>query len=147
MDVVLHEITHSYFGNGVTYVTFNFFLDSSSLVILPRHADASHFWLNEGWTTYIERLLQQILHSPAHRGFSFLIGSKMLYDDLQFYEQRNKKYQKLQIEFEKGENPDDAYSGVPYEKGANFILHIGQCNLVARGFGTLMVFQKGCWVV
>ncbi|OJA13479.1 hypothetical protein AZE42_04405 [Rhizopogon vesiculosus] len=116
VDVVVHEMTHSYFGNGVT------------------HADASHFWLNEGWTTYIERLLQQILHSPAHRGFYFLIGSKMLYDDLQFYEQRNKKYQKLQIEFERGENPDDAYSGVPYEKGANFILHI------ERTLGGLDVF-------
>ncbi|KAG1741787.1 peptidase family M1-domain-containing protein [Suillus paluster] len=106
VDVVVHEITHSYFGNGIT------------------HADASHFWLNEGWTTYIERLLQQILHSPAHRGFSFLIGSKLLYDDLQFYEERNKKYQKLQIDFETGENPDDAYSGIPYEKGGNFLLHI-----------------------
>jgi leukotriene-A4 hydrolase len=96
---------------------------------LHRHADASHFWLNEGWTTYIERLLQQILHSPAHRGFSFLTGSKYLYDDLKLYEQRNKKYQKLQIEFEKGENPDDAYSSVPYDKGANFLLHIGWCSL------------------
>jgi leukotriene-A4 hydrolase len=104
------------------------------MAILRRHADASHFWLNEGWTTYIERLLQQILHSPAHRGFSFLIGSKMLYDDLKFYEQRNKKYQRLQIEFERGENPDDAYSGVPYEKGANFILHIGQRDLVSGAF-------------
>lgn len=106
VDVVVHEITHSYFGNGIT------------------HADASHFWLNEGWTTYIERLLQWRLHSSAHQGFSFLIGSKSLYDDLQYYETRNKKYQKLQIDFERGENPDDAYSGVPYEKGANFLLHI-----------------------
>lgn len=116
VDVVVHEITHSYFGNGIT------------------HADASHFWLNEGWTTYIERLLQQILHSPAHRGFSFLTGSKYLYDDLKLYEQRNKKYQKLQIEFEKGENPDDAYSSVPYDKGANFLLHI------ERTLGGLDVF-------
>jgi leukotriene-A4 hydrolase len=44
-------------------------------------------------------------------------------------QQRNKKYQKLQIEFEKGENPDDACSSVPYDKGANFLLHIGWCSL------------------
>jgi leukotriene-A4 hydrolase len=36
------------------------------------------------------------------------------------------KYQRLQINFEKGEDPDDAYSNVPYEKGANFLLHLGE---------------------
>ncbi|KAL4069032.1 peptidase family M1-domain-containing protein [Scleroderma citrinum] len=105
VDVVVHEITHSWFGNGVT------------------QANASHFWLNEGWTTYIERLLQQILRTPAHRGFSFLIGSKALSDDLKRYESQP-KYQRLQIDFEHGENVDDAYSRVPYEKGANFLLHL-----------------------
>ncbi|KAG2129029.1 hypothetical protein DEU56DRAFT_915344 [Suillus clintonianus] len=95
------------------------------LALVTRHADASHFWLNEGWTTYIERLLKQILHCLAHQGFSFLTGAKDLYDDLKFYELRNKKYRKLRIEFEKGENPDDTYSSVPYDKGANFLLHIG----------------------
>jgi hypothetical protein len=37
-----------------------------------RHAEASHFWLNEGWTTYIERVLQGILHSQAERGMFLL---------------------------------------------------------------------------
>ncbi|RDB24666.1 Leukotriene A-4 hydrolase [Hypsizygus marmoreus] len=115
VDVVVHELTHSWFGNGVT------------------HANASHFWLNEGWTTYIERVLQQVLHTPAHRGFSFVIGSKALKDSLVQYKDRP-KYQRLVIEFEKGEDPDDAYSSVPYEKGANFILHL------ERTLGGLDVF-------
>ncbi|KAG6331249.1 hypothetical protein ID866_7842 [Astraeus odoratus] len=97
------------------------------------HANASHFWLNEGWTTYIERLLLQIVHSPAHRGYSFLIGFKELYDDLKLYESRP-KYQRLVIDFEYGENPDDAYSSVPYEKGANLLL------LLERTLGGLDVF-------
>ncbi|KDQ30245.1 hypothetical protein PLEOSDRAFT_154934 [Pleurotus ostreatus PC15] len=105
VDVVVHELTHSWFGNGVT------------------HAHASHFWLNEGWTTYIERVLQEKLHSPAHRGFSFLIGSKALTDALKGYQDRP-KYQRLMIDFERGEDPDDAYSSIPYEKGANLILHL-----------------------
>ncbi|KAJ7616749.1 peptidase family M1-domain-containing protein [Mycena rosella] len=76
VDVVVHEATHSWFGNGVT------------------HAHATHFWLNEGWTVYMERLLLQVLHdSPAARGFSFIIGAKALVDDLA-----------------RGEDPDDAYS-------------------------------------
>ncbi|TFK38633.1 peptidase family M1-domain-containing protein [Crucibulum laeve] len=115
VDVVVHELTHSFFGNGVT------------------HAHASHFWLNEGWTTYIERVLQQVLHSPADRGFSFLIGEKALKDSLKQYDDRP-KYQRLVIEFEKGEDPDDAYSSIPYEKGANFILHL------ERTLGGLDVF-------
>lgn len=36
------------------------------------------------------------------------------------------KYQRLVIDFEYGENPDDAYSSIPYEKGANLILHLGE---------------------
>ena len=99
-------------------------LFSDSILISSRHADASHFWLNEGWTTYIERVLQQRLHTPAHRGFSFLIGRKGLDNDLALNADRP-KYQRLQIDFEKGEDPDDAYSDVPYEKGANFLLHLG----------------------
>ncbi|TBU30770.1 metalloprotease [Dichomitus squalens] len=104
-DVVVHEMTHSWFGNGVT------------------QANSTHFWLNEGWTTYIERLLLQLLHTPADRGFSFLIGRKSLEDALKQYSDRP-KYQRLVIDFETGEDPDDAYSTIPYEKGANFILHL-----------------------
>ncbi|KAJ3889345.1 peptidase family M1-domain-containing protein [Lentinula edodes] len=115
VDVIAHELTHSWFGNGVT------------------HAHASHFWLNEGWTTYIERLLLQVLHSPAERGFSFIIGNKALKDDLEMYVDRP-KYQRLVIEFEKGEDPDDAYSRIPYDKGANLILHL------ERTLGGLDVF-------
>ncbi|KAF9017408.1 hypothetical protein BDP27DRAFT_1458460 [Rhodocollybia butyracea] len=115
VDAITHELTHSWFGNGVT------------------HADASHFWLNEGWTTYIERLLLQVLHSPADRGFSFIIGYKALQDDLEMYADKP-KYQCLVIEFEKGEDPDDAYSGIPYNKGANLILHL------ERTLGGLDVF-------
>jgi leukotriene-A4 hydrolase len=94
-------------------------------LILSSQANASHFWLNEGWTTYIERVLLQVLYSPAERGFSFVIGSKALNDSLKKYEDRP-KYQRLAISFEKGEDPDDAYSSIPYEKGANFILHLGE---------------------
>lgn len=86
-------------------------------------ANSTHFWLNEGWTTYIERVLLQLLHTPADRGFSFLIGSKSLQDALKQYEKKP-KYQRLVIDFDVGEDPDDAYSTVPYEKGANFLLHL-----------------------
>lgn len=74
----------------------------------------------------MERLLQQNLHSPAHRGFQFIIGSKALKDALKEFEDKP-KYQRLVPEFELGEDPDDVYSSIPYEKGANLILHLGTC--------------------
>ncbi|KIJ45222.1 hypothetical protein M422DRAFT_59984 [Sphaerobolus stellatus SS14] len=114
-DVVVHELTHSYFGNGVT------------------QADASSFFLNEGWTTYVERLLQGVLHGAPERDFSFIIGRKTLKDSLESYKD-TPKYQRLVIDFDYGEDPDDAYSSIPYEKGANLILHI------ERTLGGLNVF-------
>lgn len=83
------------------------------------------FDLITGWTTYMERVLQEKLHTSAHRGFSYLIGNKALEDALESYKDRP-KYQKLVIDFEYGEDPDDAYSSIPYEKGANFLLHLGE---------------------
>lgn len=35
------------------------------------------------------------------------------------------KYQRLVIDFEPGEDPDDAYSSIPYEKGSTFLLYLG----------------------
>ena len=66
-----------------------------------------------------------MLHSPAERGFAYVIGSKALYDSLERYKSRP-KYQRLVISFDEGEDPDEAYSNIPYEKGANFLLHLGQ---------------------
>ncbi|KAG2002580.1 leukotriene-A4 hydrolase [Coprinopsis cinerea AmutBmut pab1-1] len=115
VDVVVHELTHSWFGNGIT------------------HAHASHFWLNEGWTTYMERLLQHFIHGPKHRDFQYIIGYKALKDSLEGYKD-TPRYQRLVIDFEVGEDTDEAYSSIPYEKGANFILHL------ERTLGGLDVF-------
>ena len=92
--------------------------------ISTSQAHSTHFWLNEGWTTYTERLILSMIHGPAERGFSYIIGAKGLKDDLELYKDRP-KYQRLVIDFEKGEDPDDAYSRIPYEKGSNLILHLG----------------------
>lgn len=76
----------------------------------------------------MERLLLQVLHnSPAARGFSYVIGAKSLTDALKQYTDKP-RFQRLVIDYEVGEDPDDAYSEVPYEKGSNFILHLGECN-------------------
>lgn len=119
MDVVAHEISHSWFGNNVSC------------------ADSCHFWLNEassvqqmgptnpkqGWTTYTERLLQRAVHGAAERDFGYIIGSKALQSALEEYQDRP-KFQRLVIDYAYGDDPDDAYSSVPYEKGSNFLLYL-----------------------
>ncbi|KAF7367549.1 Leukotriene A-4 hydrolase [Mycena sanguinolenta] len=112
VDVVVHEASHSWFGNGVTYEFFNA-LHGLMLTLHLSHAHATHFWLNEGKFT-----------RPPARGFSYIIGAKALHDDLAKYAEKP-QYQRLVIDFEVGEDPDDAYSRVPYEKGSNLLLHLG----------------------
>ena len=49
------------------------------------------------------------------------------------------KYQRLVIDFEPGEDPDDAFSSIPYEKGSIFLLYLGVLN-----FGFL--FSHDVWI-
>ncbi|RPD59504.1 zincin [Lentinus tigrinus ALCF2SS1-6] len=83
-------------GDAHLYVGYSFSFRNG-----VTQANSTHFWLNEGWTTYIERLLLQLLHTPADRGFLFLIGYKSLQDALKQYEE-NPKYQRLVIDSETG---------------------------------------------
>jgi leukotriene-A4 hydrolase len=82
----------------ISYVTITWYL----CCLYDRQKDATAFWLNEGWTTYFERVLQQVLHGPLARDFSYIIGAKALVDSLRAYESKP-KYQRLVIEFEHGE--------------------------------------------
>jgi leukotriene-A4 hydrolase len=60
VDVIAHELSHSWSGNLVS------------------NASWEHFWLNEGWTTYLERRIQAAVHGESHRDFSAIIGWKAL---------------------------------------------------------------------
>jgi len=60
VDVVAHEIAHSWFGNLVTTVNWE------------------HFWLNEGFTVFLERKIVGRLHGDKMQHFSALLGWKAL---------------------------------------------------------------------
>lgn len=104
VDVIAHELSHSYSGNLVS------------------NASWEHFWLNEGWTTYLERRLQAAVHSEPHRDFSAIIGWKSLQDSVKQFGDTH-EFTKMVVEL-KGKDPDDAFSSIPYEKGYIFLTHL-----------------------
>ena len=124
-DVLAHELMHSWSGN------------------LTSCANWEHFWLNEGWTVYLERLLLREVHGggaqgEAHRGFSFIIGAKALQNALEQFKD-TPRFQKLIPVFEGVQDPDDAFSSIPYEKGSNFLYHLEQ---VVGGLDNFLPYAK-----
>jgi leukotriene-A4 hydrolase len=101
VDVVAHELAHSWTGNLVT------------------NADMDHFWLNEGWTVWAERRIQEALHGPEKSILDWAIGQTALDLELARFG-AGSPLTKLRTDL-KGVDPDDAFSSIPYEKGSRFL--------------------------
>jgi len=98
--LVAHELAHSWSGNLVTNATW------------------SDFWLNEGFTTYLERRIVEVVYGKRLADMERIIGLRDLAQaraDVTAPGDRT-----LQPEL-KGRDPDDAYSVVAYEQGALFL--------------------------
>ncbi|CAO1615221.1 unnamed protein product [Sympodiomycopsis kandeliae] len=128
-DVLLHELSHSWSGNLTSCGVW------------------SSFWLNEGINVYLERLALQYVHGPkngpAYRGFSYIIGAKALVDARKNYTDMP-RFQRLVPVFEGTEDPDDAFSSIPYEAGSNLILHLEQ---TVGGLDNFLPFIKSYFKV
>jgi aminopeptidase N len=98
VDVVAHELAHSWTGNLVT------------------NASAEHFWLNEGTTVYAERRIQEALHGREAAALAWTIGRRALDADLERLA-AHPEWTRLRQHLD-GSDPDEAFSTVPYEKGA-----------------------------
>jgi len=105
--VVAHEIAHSWTGNLVTNRNFD------------------HFWLNEGFTMYVERKIIGRLYGEQMREFAAINGLKDLKDCVNTLGDKN-PLTKLVVDLSGGIGPDDAFSNCPYEKGHTFLFYLEQ---------------------
>ncbi|XP_046441582.1 leukotriene A-4 hydrolase-like isoform X2 [Daphnia pulex] len=104
VDVVAHEIAHSWTGNLVTNSNFE------------------HFWLNEGFTVFVERKIIGRLHGEAFRHFAAIGGKTYLADTIESMGASN-PLTSLMPDLT-GIDPDDSFSTVPYEKGQAFLWYL-----------------------
>nr|SVE80303.1 EOG090X0AVX [Daphnia magna] len=104
VDVIAHEIAHSWTGNLVTNSNFE------------------HFWLNEGFTVFVERKIVGRLHGEPFRHFAAIGGKTYLADTIESMGASN-PLTSLMPDLT-GIDPDDSFSTVPYEKGQAFLWYL-----------------------
>ncbi|KAG5175679.1 leukotriene A4 hydrolase [Tribonema minus] len=98
--VVAHEISHSWTGNLITNRTWQ------------------SFWLNEGFTMWLERkIMSRVTRDARYYDFDAHIGWNHLKEDIALFESKGSAALTALCPPLEGIDPDDAFSSVPYEKG------------------------------
>uniref|UniRef100_A0A2P2NFM9 Leucine aminopeptidase n=1 Tax=Rhizophora mucronata TaxID=61149 RepID=A0A2P2NFM9_RHIMU len=103
-QVVAHELAHSWTGNLIT------------------NKNNEHFWLNEGFTTYAERRIVEVVQGEDKATLNIGIGWRGLNEEMERFKD-NMEFTMLKTKQE-GVDPDNVYSQVPYEKGFQFLFRI-----------------------
>lgn len=124
--LISHELAHSWSGNLVTNATWN------------------DFWLNEGFTTYIEKRIQEALYGRARSEMEMAVEVGELEDELRRLPEAD---QRLVLDLA-GRDPDDGMTQVPYVKGALLLRHLeekhgrGKWDAWLRGYFERFAFQS-----
>jgi leukotriene-A4 hydrolase len=97
VSVVAHELAHSWSGNLVTNAVW------------------ADFWLNEGFTVYLERRIVERLYGKETATRQSILGRDELVGTMVDFKDRP-KLRRLKVDL-CCEDPDDGMNSVPYEKG------------------------------
>ncbi len=101
VSLVAHELAHSWSGNLVTNATWR------------------DFWLNEGFTTYLERRVIEAIYGTGVAEMQAAIGVSDLAESRKTLEVKGDRTLLPDLT---GRDPDDAFSNVPYEQGELFMV-------------------------
>ncbi|XP_028590491.2 aminopeptidase B isoform X2 [Podarcis muralis] len=104
-DVIIHEISHSWFGNLVT------------------NAHWGEFWLNEGFTMYAQRRITKEIYGAAYTCLEAATGRALLRQHMDNTGEDH-PLNKLRVKIEPGVDPEDTYNETPYEKGYCFVSYL-----------------------
>ena len=102
--VVAHEISHSWSGNLVTMDNW------------------SDFWLNEGFTMFIQSKIMERIYDLDITKLNGMVLNSELNDDIVSFGE-SKSFTKLRPDL-LGRNPTDSFNLVPYVKGYNFLYYL-----------------------
>jgi len=107
VNLIAHELAHSWSGNLVT------------------NASWSDFWLNEGFTVYFERRIMEQLEDAEYAAMLWDLGMQDLKASTARYQGEMLPYSKLKLDLN-GQDPDLGLTDFAYEKGAALLLLIEQ---------------------
>ena len=99
VSLIAHELAHSWSGNLVTNATWR------------------DFWLNEGFTVYLERRILETLYGKRREQMEDVLGLQSLRHDLTDVDP---PHQQLAIDL-RNDDPDDGVTDIAYEKGKLFL--------------------------
>jgi leukotriene A-4 hydrolase/aminopeptidase len=102
VSLVAHELAHSWSGNLVSNATWR------------------DFWLNEGFTVYLERRIVEQVYGKKRADMEAVLGRRSLEREMTSLKPQD---QILHIDL-KNRDPDDNMTDIPYEKGALFLRHL-----------------------
>ena len=102
VNLIAHELAHSWSGNLVTNATWR------------------DLWLNEGFTSYVENRIMEEVFGRDRAIMEQALDAQNLNTEII---ELDKGDTRLFIDL-KGRDPDDAFSGVPYTKGQLFLIYL-----------------------
>ncbi|HUQ20171.1 MAG TPA: M1 family metallopeptidase [Gemmatimonadaceae bacterium] len=102
VSLVAHELAHSWSGNLVTNATWN------------------DFWLNEGFTVYLESRIMEELRGKDYADMLRVLGRQDMMDAVKEAGGPTSPDTRLHLALE-GRDPDEGTSNIAYEKGAAFL--------------------------
>ena len=124
--LVAHELAHSWAGNLVTNATWR------------------DFWLNEGFTVYLERRIVERVYGVRRAEMEAVLGLQDLEKEMAALPEKDRV---LHIDLT-GRDPDDGFTDVAYEKGALFLRHLEEAfgrerfDRFLRGYFDHFAFQS-----